>query len=295
VTSPRPFRRIAIVGTGLIGASLGLALSRASAKRGRPSIVGFDTDPRVLHAAARLGAIDVRARSPEDAVAGADLVLLATPLDAILKDLPKAVTAAKRGALLVEVGPVKAPTVAAAVRALKARDDVMFAASHPMAGRERSGPAAATADLFNARPFVIVVPPQPRHASAKRLAVALARRIGATPICLTAQAHDRLAAAYSALPQIASVALAVAAAHAAGPRACSIAGTGYRDATRLAVSPFDVWRSALISNGRHVLRSVRALERAVSTIRAALERGDIDTVERVFARARAARRRSIGD
>lgn len=302
MSAARPFRRIAIVGTGLIGASLGLALLRSSTKRDGMSVVGFDADPRASRAALRQGAILERACALEDAVIDADLVVLATPLGEILKDLRRAILAAKRGALIVEVGPVKTPAVAAAARALKSRGDLLFAACHPMAGRERAGSSGSTAELFVDKPFVIVVPPQRDRTSAKRLALALAHRLRAIPISLTAQAHDRLAAAYSALPQLASVALAVAAdtvdhrgrPFRGRPRR-KIAGTGYRDATRLALSPFEIWRPALTKNRRNVLRSLRALERAVSALRTALEGGDIDAVERIFAHASAARRRSIAE
>jgi prephenate dehydrogenase len=283
-------RTVAIVGTGLIGASIGLALRRRR-KRGL-TILGWDPSRRNAAVAKRRGSIDAAAPDLDRAMAEADIIVLAAPLARLVRLVPRALKHAKPGALVVDVGGLKTAIVNAALRALRTRPHgARFVAGHPMAGSERTGARAASAQLFERRPFAIYAPPQPERERAWRVAETFARALGSRPVRIAPEQHDRVVAATSALPQLAALALALAAERAAGRQSSWLAGPGFEGATRLAGTPFQLWDLALFENRRNVRRALRALEREISAIAAALESGSTRGMERIFRSAAAARRR----
>jgi prephenate dehydrogenase len=282
----RQSKRIAILGTGLIGASIGFAARAAGA-----TVEGWDPDRRALRTAKRRGAIDRSAKSLAAAVADKAIVVLAAPLDEILKQLPEVFAHAEPGALIIDCAGVKVPVVRQAVRMLKRWPTVRFVVGHPIAGSERSGPAAADARLLKRRVFALYAPPQPGRASAWTAATRFARLLGMEPVRTDPQSHDRAVAALSALPQLAATALALAVAPHAPRSWARIAGPGYRDTTRLASSRFLVWRAGLEANRTQVLRSVARLAKQVHGIETALRRSDWRTLMRIFSGAAKARRR----
>jgi prephenate dehydrogenase len=279
-------KRIAIIGTGLIGASIGLSARAAGA-----TVEGWDPDRRALRTAKRRGAIDRAAKSLAAAVADSGIVVLAAPLDAILKQLPVVFDHAMPRALIIDCAGVKAPIVRQAVRILKRRPTVRFVAGHPIAGSERSGPAAASAILLKERAFALYAPPQRERVKAWTAATRFARLLGMEPLRTDPQTHDRAVAALSALPQLAATALALAAAPQMPRSWAKIAGPGYRDTTRLASWSFSAWRPGLEANRMQVLRSVERLAKRVHGIEAALRRSDWRTLMRIFSGAAKARRR----
>ncbi len=286
---------VAIIGTGLIGASIGLALRRHTT-----NIVGWDRRRAHAREAKRRGAIDEVAGSLGDAVRGAALVVLAAPLPEILKMLPRVLRMARPGALVIDVAGLKVPVMREAERALRTgRTKVrhttfpLFVAGHPIAGSERSGPAAASGDLFRGRAFALFAPPQAGRERARKAAERFVRRLGAQPVWLGPSEHDRLIAATSALPQLAAVALAAACLDAGGPFAGEVAGTGFADATRLADSPFSVWKANLFGNLSNVRRALLALERRVSMLRKALAGENERALARLFSAGAAGRRRIL--
>jgi len=282
----RQSNRIAILGTGLIGASIGLA-----ARAGGVSVVGWDPAPEALRTAKRRRAIDCAAKSLEAAVADTKIVVLAAPLDAIIEQLPAVFKHAAAGALIIDCAGVKMPVVQKAVRMLKRRPTVRFVAGHPIAGSERSGPAAASATLLKERVFALYAPPQRGRAGAWTDAIRFTRLLGMEPLRTEPRMHDRAIAALSALPQLAATALALAAAPKMPRSWAKIAGPGYRDSTRLAASPFSAWRPGLEANRIQILRSVERLAKRVHGIEAALRRRDWRTLMRIFSEAAKARRR----
>jgi len=282
-------KAVAILGTGLIGASVGLALRRRN-KRAY-AIIGWDPSLRNAGAARRRRAIDAASPTLERAIESADIIVLAAPLAKIGALIPRSIKGAKPGALILDVGGLKETVAAIAAAALRERHDVMFVAGHPMAGNERSGPQAASTDLFEDRQFAIYAPPQNNRARAWRAAQALVGALGSRPVRISPREHDRLVAATSALPQLAALAIARAADRASGKRAKHLAGPAIEGATRLADSPFTVWEIALMQNKRNVRRALRALEHEIGTIGAALERGDARGLAKIFVAAAAARRR----
>lgn len=284
-------KSVAIVGTGLIGTSIGLALR--TGKRSAPTVLGWDSSKAARAAALRKGGVTRVARSLDDAIASADVVVIAAPLDAVISLLPRAIAGAKSGCLVMDVAGVKLPVVAAARSAMRKRPDVSFVSAHPMAGSEHAGAAHAKGDLFEGRCFALVTPPQKGRTLAVLRAERFARSLRARPLRLTARAHDRLVAATSALPQLASVALALAVDAASTGQAGSMTGPGYADATRLAASPYRIWGPSLAACKPAVAQALRQFERALRRVCDALADHDDRDMERLFFLAAAARRRGV--
>ncbi len=272
------FQRIAIVGVGLIGGSIGLAARRRL--RG-VRIVGVDRAV-VLRRARRRGAIDEGATSLRSGLRGADLIILALPVDRLVKILPAVARLADPGAVITDVGSTKEAIVRAARRAgLAGR----FVGGHPMAGSERSGVAHAEARLFAGASWILC--PAGRGAPTRRLA-GVVGRLGARPVVLSPRGHDEVVARLSHLPQLLSVALVNAAARGAAARSLNLAGPAFRQMSRLAVSPPRLWNGILRTNRRAIDRALRDLQRQLAGLRSGLA-GDVAPA---FRRAASTRRRA---
>ena len=228
--------RVAIVGTGLIGGSFGLALRKAGFQL---LIVGVSS-PRSIDAAVERGAVE-RGVPLEEACAEADLIFLAQPISGILEILPKLNPLVRPGTLVTDAGSTKKAIVDEAARSLTR---CAFLGGHPMAGKESRGAAAADADLFRGRPWILTS--ETDHAIARVLRQWIAS-FGAREVILDAAAHDALVAWSSHLPQLASTALASLLGDRAGD-AARVAGPGLLDMTRLAMSSYDLWRDILATN-----------------------------------------------
>jgi prephenate dehydrogenase len=229
-------RAAAIVGTGLIGGSFGLALRQAGFQG---SIAGVSSARSVAEALAR-GAID-RGVSLEEACAEADLIFLAQPISGILETLPKLNPLVRSGTLVTDAGSTKHAICEEARRSLTR---CAFLGGHPMAGKEARGAAAAEGDLFRGRPWILTGEPDHPVARVFRKWIAL---FGAREVILDASSHDSMVAWSSHLPQLASTALASVLCDQA-PDAGRVAGPGLMDMTRLAMSSFDLWRDILETN-----------------------------------------------
>jgi len=252
--------RVTIYGTGLIGGSLALALKRAFP---HISVAGVDK-PEVLERARRLNIIDVAGGSEP-----ADLVILAAPVGGILKLLDQFHS---NGTPVTDVGSTKTVICNTAERM-----GVPFIGGHPMAGAEQSGPEAATADLFTNAPYFLcpVKSTPPRALETMR---EIAKAIGAVPQEISPEDHDRLVAQISHLPQLLSTLLA----DQTSPHK-AVAGPGLRSMTRLAGSPFHVWRDIFRTSGflPHELQSfIERLQR----IQDSIEAGNFDEIEALFKR-----------
>jgi prephenate dehydrogenase len=249
---------VTIYGTGLIGGSLALALKRAFAGI---HIAGVD-NPDVLERARRLKIIDAAGLQQ-----GSDLILLAAPVGGILKLLDQFHATE---ALISDVGSTKLAICNKAERLA-----IPFVGGHPMAGLEQSGPEAASADLFrNAPYFLCSVRSTPDAAMQTMFEIASA--IGAAPREISPEDHDRLVARISHLPQIVSTVLA---AHTSAHK--DLAGPGLRSMTRLASSPFRIWRDIFRTSGflPHELQIfIQQLQRILDS----LEAGDFEEVEKLF-------------
>jgi len=236
-----PFRRVAIVGVGLIGGSIGLAV-----RRGVPGtrVVGIDRRG-ILRAARARGAVHAGTTRLAEGLAGTDLVVLALPVDGIVELLPRVARHLPPGAILTDVGSTKEEIVRAARRSgLGGR----FIGGHPMAGSERSGIAHADGRMFAGAAWVLC-PTRGGAASLRRLRV-FVRRLGARPFLLGPRAHDRVVARLSHLPQLVSVALTNAACRGGARRHLHLSGPALRQMSRLAGSPPGLWLGILRTNQR---------------------------------------------
>lgn len=276
---------LAVVGVGLIGGSAALALRQAG-RVGR--VLGVGRNAQSLARAQALGLIDAPA-TLEEAAAQADVVLLATPVGGLGAVLAQLRPHLRPSTLLTDAGSTKADVIAAARAALG--DCIgQFVPGHPIAGAERSGPEAADAALYRNR--TVILTPLPENAPAGVACVRdLWQACGAHVIDMDAGAHDRVLASVSHMPHLLAAAYMaqVAAADDAAAR-LALAGTGFRDFTRIAAGSPEMWRDIFLSN-RVALRAELAAVRAVlDQAERAMSDGDGDALQALLARAAQARR-----
>jgi prephenate dehydrogenase len=275
-------KTVAIVGTGLIGSSFGLALRQAGFTGAILGVSG------AVEGAVARGAVD-RGATLEEALAEADLVFLAQKIGRILDRVRHIDPLLKPGALVTDAGSTKCEIVDTARGAI-ARGQ--FLGGHPMAGKETSGPDAADPDLFRGRPWVLT-PDEPSELEtpAARGFRGWLDRIGARAIVLDADEHDRIVARTSHLPQLASTALA---ALLSGGARVDISGSGLLDMTRLAMSSYDLWRDILATNSDHIEKAlgeyVQELEHLRENLRTRQLQEEFDRGARLAAKLRGAGR-----
>lgn len=283
--------RIAIMGTGLIGGSLGLVWKD---RRPNVTIVGYDR-PNVLEIAQDRGAIDAKAADPITAVDDTDLVVLATPPATALRLLETIGDHLSEDTIVTDVASVKQPILDQARDVLP--EGVPFLGGHPMAGAENSGIEHADSLLFENAVYVLCLPDgtdEEQLEGPLAPVLDLVEATGARPLLLEAQRHDDLVAAVSHLPQLLSVALVNTVADTEDPDeatalALKLAGGGFRDMTRIASSPFDMWRDILVGNEGAIHDAVSRFRRQLRSLRNRLIENDLDALEEAFDDARTAR------
>jgi prephenate dehydrogenase len=284
VSATRWPRRLAVVGTGLLGASVGMAALAA----GVPEVVGVDADRRELRAALARGAVTARARSVEEAADGADLVVAATPVRALAGVLARA-HKVNPAAVLSDVGSTKSHLLVELEEF--ATDLGRVIPGHPMAGSEQRGAQAARADLFHGAAWVLTPAAQVDHQALRRM-TGFVRALGGRPLILDPELHDRVVAFASHLPQLAASALMGAVAEVEAPAALrSLVASGFRDTTRIAASDPDLWVDICTTNGPSIVAALDALSERLSALRELVAGGDRDGLREALAAARAARLR----
>jgi prephenate dehydrogenase len=266
-----PFERIAIVGFGLIGASIALGVRRLW-----PSVLIVAVDRKdVIEAAMRAHAADVGA---DDLVVAADvqLVVLAAPVLANVRLLAELPAHVPGEAVVTDVGSTKRETLAAA-RALPER--LRFVGGHPLAGAAVGGVESARADLFEGRPWILT--PSTDAAGAAHAGVtALVEALGGRVHLMTPEEHDSLVAYLSHLPQLTASALMHLVGERTGAEGLALAGRGLRDTTRLASSPPDIWRDISASNRDNIASAIDELVKILLELRP--ETGSPDALQRTF-------------
>jgi prephenate dehydrogenase len=261
-----PIRQITIVGTGLIGGSLALALRK---QRFAGRIVGCDREA-ALKKAQTLGVIDEGQSNPGDAVRGSQLVVLATPVLAIVDLIGRLGPALPAGTLLTDVGSTKAAVAQQAVKVFGRNAGKRFLGGHPMAGKEQSGVEFADADLFqDAVWFMTPLPGQKLQDGLFAEFLEWIDRMGARIAVLPPEEHDRLCAWISHLPQMISTALAAALVEEFGEEAPLLAagGRALREMTRISASPYSMWRDIAISNQKNLGDALLKVEQRLAHIR----------------------------
>jgi len=262
--------RIAIFGTGLLGTSAGLAL-RAEGFRG--DIVGLNRSPEQAHIALEMGAIGSVASDPIQAARDSQLVLLATPVFAILDWMEQLAPVLAPDQLVTDVGSTKQQICAAATRLFNRPDRAAFLPGHPMAGKERGGAALADAKLFRDAVWLFT---DDSHATRSARGVELVdgwrdwvQRMGAKTLDLDPARHDELVAWVSHLPQFVATALSALLEEEVGdaPELKDVGGRGLREMTRLGASPYSMWRDIAYTNTEAVQSALHALEQRLAHLR----------------------------
>ncbi len=283
------FDRAAVIGVGLIGASLARAM-RARGLAG--TIAGFDLDPDVRKRALACGAVDEAPDTLGAVLKGAGLVIVSTPVGAMPAVLGAVAAKADDGALVIDVGSVKGAVVEAAA-ALSPR--VPIVPCHPVAGTEQSGPEAGFATLFEKRWAIIT--PLARDDAAYKAAIdkaaALWRAVGSNVEMMDHQHHDLALAITSHLPHLIAFTLVGAAddlESVAEAEIVKYSAGGFRDFTRIAASDPVMWRDVFLNNKEAVLEVLGRFSEELALLQRAIRWGDAETLERVFARGRALRR-----
>ncbi len=286
-------RQVTVIGTGLIGGSFALALKK-NGFAGR--IVGCDKEA-VLARAKKRKAIDAGVADPARAIAGSDIVVLATPVGRILDLIERLGPRLDSQALLTDVGSTKVEIVSRARAVFGAEAPQRFLGGHPMAGREYAGIEHADAGLFQGAPWLFT--PQPGQKAEHGLSgefLKLVKRVGAKPVMLDAERHDRLCAWVSHLPQMLSTALAAAIEEefGGGAELKSVSGRALSDMTRLAASPYAMWRDIALTNSANLEAVLLKLEQKLAHIRENLRtaelREEFDRANQVCHRATEAQR-----
>lgn len=286
--------KLVIIGVGLIGASYALALRKAGRVR---HIVGVGRSRENMQRALTLGAIDEIGADLAAALKGADVVFLAVPVGQTDPMLARISSHLDAGSLVTDAGSTKQDVIAAA-RLHLAGHLKNFVPGHPVAGAERSGAGAASADLFNGK-NVVLTPLKETSVEAVQLATELWQACGAIVSRLSAERHDDILAAVSHLPHVLAFTLMNHLSSARGePDAISgtdellrFAGSGFRDFTRIAGSSPEMWRDICLANRETLLRQIDAYQNELAMMRVTLARNDGEALESAFAHARAVRRR----
>ena len=273
------FQRVAIIGLGLIGGSIGLALHKAKAAQ---QIAGYDLAKGVSNQARRIGAIDQPYSALADAVRGADLVILATPVGAMRSLLQEIAASLSPGAVVTDVASTKAQVISWAEEFLPT--SVAFVGGHPMTGKELSGVQAADAILFQGRIYCLT-PTSRTHSVAITRVSALIEALGARVRFLEPIEHDGQVAGVSHLPFIASVAIMNTVGEgAAWSDASMLAANGFRDITRLAAGNPEMYRDICLTNSDSITRWLNEYIATLSGLRDRIATHD-RSLDETFARA----------
>lgn len=272
--------KIAIIGLGLIGGSIALALKRANIAG--LHIVGTARTRDTLRAATKLGAIDEEAASPADAARHARVVIIAAPILATKSILEEI-------APILDEGTVVTDACSTSGEVMRWAKDILpshsyFVGSHPMAGKETQGIAAADADLFRDKPWVISPSVNAPEAAVQTI-VGVAQTCGAIPVFMDADEHDSYVAAISHLPFTVSSALfSMAYGSAAWPELASLASSGFRDTTRLASGSPEMMHDIAVTNRDNLLHWIDRFQQELSRYREAIASGDDKAILETFAK-----------
>jgi prephenate dehydrogenase len=276
-----PFGTVAIVGVGLIGGSLGMALK---ARRLARHVVGVGRDPARLETAVRLGAIDDFEMEGTASLREADIIVLCTTVRHIEQTLPDILALARPGALVTDVGSTKSVIVARAGGAAN------FVGGHPMAGSEKGGVEAATPTLFQEATWALT--PTPATDPDALLTIqTLAQEVGATTRIFTPEAHDAMVAVTSHVPHVLASALMRLAARTRAEYlgTPALAAGSFADMTRVAASSPELWRDVCLTNREAVQDALAGFRVELAALEAALDAQDADALAAFFRAGAAAK------
>lgn len=300
------WNQVAIVGVGLIGGSIGMALLKRKLAK---EVVGVGRHTANLKTAKRVGAVSSTTTDLAKGVANAEVIIVCTPVESIVEQVRaigkilnlsrtesqiptkgKARRSTERienpsgDVLITDAGSTKADIVRqleAAEREPSWPKGVRFIGSHPVAGNEKRGAHHSSADLFEGRTVVITATENSPAGDVRRLKQFWSA-IGAKVVAMTAEEHDAVMAGISHLPHL----LASAIAAATPDRYVSLSGSGWQDTTRIAAGDPALWRQILLANRANVIASLKTFDQRLAAFRSALEAGDANALERLLAEAK---------
>jgi prephenate dehydrogenase len=275
------FERVAIIGVGLVGGSIGPAIRERRLAR---ETIGIGRRLASLAIAQDRGAVDRVTTMLSDGVRDCDLVVVATPVGAVVDTVLEAARYCAPGSLISDGGSTKAKIVEELDRRLGTSSKVHFVGSHPLAGDHRTGPVHARADLFVDRTVVVTPTTASDHGAVVRTCQ-LWRGLGARVVTMLPDEHDRKLAATSHLPHLVASALAATTPEDASP----LAAGGWRDTTRVAASDPALWRPIFATNRQHVLDALDHFEHTVARFRRALATSDDAELEALLREAKRVR------
>jgi len=276
------FRKITIIGVGLLGGSIGLAVKRRRLAR---EVAGFVRRAASLKDCEKAGAVDYATTDLLAAVSNADLVILCTPLAQMRSLVQQFLPALKRGAVVTDVGSVKADVVRELESVVK-KSGAHFVGSHPMAGGEKMGVLAAKMDLYSGA-VCVITPTKKSNTGAVRKLEQFWQSLGARMLRLDAAQHDLLVSRSSHLPHVLAATLVNLVLEPAHPQTqVGLCATGFRDTTRIASGSPEMWRDIVLANRKNVARSVEAFVTELNKFQSALKRSDAQAVEKIFATAK---------
>lgn len=281
--------RVAIIGLGLLGGSIGLALRERA-----PDIVtrGFDANPHVRAVASERGLVGTVCESPVDAVRDADLVILCVPVGAMSDAAGAIAEALPEHAIISDVGSSKQSVAEALAAALPCHTIIP---AHPVAGTEQSGPEAGFASLFTSR-WCILTPPEDADPQAVEALSAFWTGLGAKVEIMDAQHHDLVLAVTSHIPHLIAFTIVGTASdleEVTRSEVIKYSAGGFRDFTRIAASDPVMWRDVFLSNKSAVLEMLGRFTEDLTALQRAIRSGDGDTLHELFTRTRAIRRQVI--
>ena len=284
------WQKITIVGVGLLGGSLGLAIKQ---RRLAAKVDGFVRRSITISECEKMGAVDHATRELDRAVENADLVILCTPLAGMRELTEKMLPALKKGVIVTDVGSVKG-SVVEELEPLIAGAGGQFIGSHPMAGGEKTGVSAARADLF-ANAICIVTPTPSSKKEALGQVEEFWKAVGARLLRLTPAMHDDLVSRSSHLPHVVAAELANYILSPVHPQEqATVCANGFRDTTRIASGSPEMWRDIAMTNRKNLSRVLGVFIEDLQEFRHALDNGDLKAVEEFFEKAKQRRDRWVG-
>ena len=282
------FKQVAIIGVGLIGGSLGMILRR---KALADHVVGVGRRVENLKTAVALGAIDRYVADPQEGVRGTDLVVLATPVDTYERHLHEWVHCLAPGAIVSDVGSVKGTLVERSEATMPA--GVHFVGAHPIAGKEKTGVAAGSDQLFKGARCILTPTTRTDSAALDRVRQ-LWEEAGSIVLTMDPHLHDQILGAVSHLPHVAAFALMNALAELRDQQVPSLdlaghSGGGLRDTTRIAASSPEMWRDIFLWNRDNVVSYIDRYVRALEEVKQLIKAGDAAGIEKLLERAKGER------
>ena len=275
-------KKIAIIGVGLIGGSLGLAIKKLP---DAPQVLGFSLSKKTTQKAVKTGAIDIACQNIDECVKEADIIFVATPVSNIVDIVREISSKVKDGAIISDVGSTKSSIVKTIEEFLP--ENVHFIGGHPVTGSENDGIDYASATLFR-NFYYVLTPTNATDSNAFKVLHTLLTSIGANVIAVSADKHDQILATLSHLPHMVAASLVNMASKQVAEKQnwLLLAAGGFRDTTRIAASKPAIWLDICLENKQALVENLREFEKSLKELTALIEEGDTEKLRQVLTKAR---------